>query len=511
MSNAPPARAASLLASAHAALRRGDELPAEMAYRQALAAGAGAVARLGLGMALARQLRPREARAELLAAASELPRQLKGAALADALTELAATLVELHAEADAQKPLERALKLVPTAARAHHLHAQALARAGLPAAALAAARRAHTLAGAGASNAAILLATLEGRQGQPDAALARLAAIAQDDPNHARARFEMARLADARGDYLAAFALLREAGACARRAPAGAAFDLDAVHRELAADAALAADWPFSATPDDALPAPAFLLGFYRSGTTLIEQILAGHPAVLGSDEADLVPWVLRALARETRLPWAEALRQGGEPLRRGLRERYWARARQLFGAEPERRLLLDKTALNSVNLAFIHALFPEARIVFVARDPRDACVSTFMQALRPNALSAQFLDWERGVRFYVAVARHALSLREYLPLAWLTLRYEDVLDDYRGAAERALVHLGLGWDDAVADYRRGAAARRLSTPSREAVTEPLNRHAVGRWRRYAFAFSDTERAQLAPVLDALGYPGWDD
>lgn len=480
-------------------------------YRQTLMVGdTSGGAWMGLGVSLARQQRVREARAMLDKAPPAFARQLKGTALAGVLFDLADEMQKVQGHDASLKVIERALKLNPASARGHHLHAQALMRMGLVAQARTAAQRAVKLAGAttqDASNADILLAVLEARAGEFTQAAQRLADVGADktDPNRARALLELGRLHDRRGEYAQAFDCLSQAGQAALGMPEIAMIDRDAVARDLAHDATLAANWPFSVQAGDA-PTPVFMIGFYRSGTTLLEQMLAAHPAIVTSDEADLLPYVLRKHAAATGgQGWAKTLAAGGADLRGKLREMYWQRARTLFGDQIEGRLLIDKTALNTVNLAFIRALFPEAKILFVVRDPRDVCISAFMQAFKPNPLTAQFLEWERGLRFYAAVMGHALQLRQSLGFEWLTLRYEDLIADFEREIVRVLTYLNLPWDAGVLDYRKAPDLRHVSTPSHADVAKPIYRDAQGRWQNYRSHF-EAHAGLLAPYRREWGY-----
>lgn len=508
-SSCMPATRHDPLADGLTALARSQFDLAELRLRQALThCDQRGLARVALGRALAGQGRLAEARTTFSLALAESTRTHKGATVGEMrgmLLDLALAQQHVHDYAASLKTLARMLKIQPASARAHHLHALALDAMGQTDAALAAARRACELAGRapGAANASLLLATLEARSGAPDIARARLSDIPLASAEGPRARFELGRIEAHAGHIHVAHACLAEAGQQTLQRPPVSGYDLDAVYRELARDAALAANWPWSADAPDPLPAPAFLMGFYRCGTTLLEQRLAAHPDLFTSDEADLLPFVLRAAGSD----WPLRLRD--DTLRRALRARYRERAQQIFGAALHGRLLIDKTALNTVNLAFVHALFPEAKLIFAVRDPRDACVSAFQQAFRPNPLSAQWLDWDRGVRFCAAVLGHALALQRALPLNSLTVRYEDVVADAAGQTARVFAHLDVNPAAPLADYRQAAASRALATPSRVDVAKPVYRDALERWRPWATHFS-AHHERLAPLLEAWAYPPFD-
>ena len=240
-------------------------------------------------------------------------------------------------------------------------------------------------------------------------------------------------------------------------------------------------------------PPPVFLLGFPRSGTTLVEQMLRRHPGIAAVEEKELLaPLIAPYLARPEDL---DALADPAAAPRRDIRRRYVEDARAAALAA-EGQIVVDKLPLNSVFLPIIGQLFPEARVLLALRDPRDVCLSCFLQSFGLNAAMAQFLDLGTTAAYYGAVMDNALATMERLPMRVQPLRYEAVVDDPEAEARRMLDFLGLPWDPAVLAYRTGLENRLVNTPSRSQVSRPLYRSSVGRWRRYG--------QHLAPVLPGL-------
>ena len=166
----------------------------------------------------------------------------------------------------------------------------------------------------------------------------------------------------------------------------------------------------------------------------------------------------------------------------------------------------MDKLPLNIVDLGLANALFPQARVLVALRDPRDVCLSCFMQYFLLNDAMVNFLDLGQTARTYRAVMALWLHYRECLTLPYLEYRYEDLIEDFDGVVRQVLDFIGAGWHDDVALYREKALGEAINTPSYRNVTDALYRRSVGRWRAY--------REQLAPVLDELkpfaarfGYP----
>jgi len=236
-----------------------------------------------------------------------------------------------------------------------------------------------------------------------------------------------------------------------------------------------------------------FLVGFPRSGTTLLESVLAAHPEVGSLEEKDCL-----AGSSQTYLASDEGLERlasisPGEAVRQ--RDAYWSAVRS-FGVEPRGRVFIDKMPLASVALPLIAKLFPTARVLFARRDPRDVVLSCFRRRFGMNASMYQLLTLEGAAAYYDAVMRLSELYRELLPLAWHEVRYEHLVEHFEATARAACDFLGLEWDEGMADFAAKARSRGISTPSAAQVARGLNREGQGSWRRYA--------AQMAPVLPLL-------
>ena len=236
-----------------------------------------------------------------------------------------------------------------------------------------------------------------------------------------------------------------------------------------------------------------FLVGFPRSGTTLLENVLAAHPDVVSLEEKDcLAPAIQTFLgsgegvARLASLPSGEASRQ---------RDAYWAAVRA-FGVEPRGKVFIDKMPLASLNLPLIAKLFPGAKVLFARRDPRDVVLSCFRRRFGMNPSMYQLLTLEGAAAFYDAVMGLAEVYREILPSPLHLVRYESLVEDFEDTAKAACGFLGLDWDEGLRDFAERARKRGISTPSAAQVARGLNREGQDVWRRY--------REALAPVLPVL-------
>ncbi len=237
--------------------------------------------------------------------------------------------------------------------------------------------------------------------------------------------------------------------------------------------------------------APVFLVGFPRSGTTLLEQALAGHPGIATSEEREflidaaadfIVP--PQGLARLESLTTEAAARY---------RAAYWKRA---AATAPEGKLLIDKLPLNTLFLPLIRKLFPDAKIVFALRDPRDVVFSCFRRRFAMTPQMYEFLTLEGAAGYYDAVMHLAQRYRDTLGLATKYMVYEEVVSDFEGQVRDLCGFLGLQWHSAIGDFAARLAARGVDTPSSGQLVKGLNREGVGAWRRY--------HQQMRPVLNML-------
>ena len=237
----------------------------------------------------------------------------------------------------------------------------------------------------------------------------------------------------------------------------------------------------------------AFLVGFPRSGTTLLENILASHPDICALDERD----TLGEAAREFLVDDAGLARLAAaspDELERH-RKLYWDRVRE-FGAEVTGKVYIDKYPLSSIKLPLVARLFPEARILFAVRDPRDVLLSCFRRSFSLNSSMFELLDLQRGARLYSGVMDLCAIYRRTLGLAWHQLRYESLVEDFDGEMRKVCDFLGVEWDEQMRNFAELSRARTIKTPSSVQVLRGLYREGAGQWRRY--------EAQLAPALPIL-------
>jgi Tfp pilus assembly protein PilF len=238
---------------------------------------------------------------------------------------------------------------------------------------------------------------------------------------------------------------------------------------------------------------PIFLLGFPRSGTTLLEVALEGDPRVVCPGEHDFLIDAIReymsAPAELLRLPQARPA--DIERLRRA----YWTQLAQ-SGTEVGSRVLLDKQPLNTLKLPLIARLFPDAKVLFVYRDPRDVVLSCFRRRFQMSAPMYELLTLEGAARYYDALMRFAERCRALLPLAIRAVRYESLVSDFDRELQEICAFVGLDWNPAMREFAPRTQRRASATPSTAQLARGLDASGIAAWRRY--------EAQLAPALPLL-------
>ena len=267
-----------------------------------------------------------------------------------------------------------------------------------------------------------------------------------------------------------------------------------------------AARWTAASSAARAAASPSrhvFLLGFPRSGTTLIESALAAHPDIVSLEERNtFYAAVLDFLTGADALKRLELVSDRElEPYRAD----YWARVKQ-FGVDPGVRIFIDKNPFNTLKLPLIYRLFPNARVIFAIRDPRDVVLSCFRRRFNLNASTYEFLDLKRTADNYDGSMRLAETLRGKQPLAEHQLVYEKLVEDFAGQAREVCGFIGARWRDDLIDFSARARRGDVASASSQQIARGLFSDGAGQWRRY--------REQLAPVLDTLapwverfGYP----
>jgi Flp pilus assembly protein TadD len=241
---------------------------------------------------------------------------------------------------------------------------------------------------------------------------------------------------------------------------------------------------------------PVFIVGMTRSGTTLIEQILASHPQVFGAGELSLFDQAAGAI--RNRLPGSPAF----PDMMAAMSADHFCDLGRLYvdgivRRAPQAARITDKMTSNFLLCGLIHLALPNATIIHAVRDPVDTCMSSFAAHFtKGNEHTYDLAELGRYYRHYRALMAH---WHEVLPRGRiLDVHYEELVGDLEGVARRLLSHCGLAWDACCLEFHRNG--RPVRTASASQVRQPIYRDSVGRWRKYE-AFIAPLLAELDPAV----------
>ncbi len=358
----------------------------------------------------------------------------------------------------------------------------------------------------------MLSGILADRAAQHEEAYRYLSLALQNHKEFARRHhvlFPFAKTCDALGRYDEAYSAAEEAHS-SRRA-----------FLELATGASSAEESPLlartsngcdpvdvSAWQEEAGPAmedsPLFIVGFPRSGTTLLEQVLDAHPQLVSMDEQPFMSKALEIVAGSG-IRYPSELGKLTVHALGDVRARYWDLARNKAALLPGQRLV-DKFPMNMTLLPLIRRVFPNARIILAVRHPCDTLLSCFLQNFRAPELALLCRDLNTLTAAYSRIFGYWYSQWALLRPSSYELRYEQLTVDFESEVRKLCAFLQLPWHEAMLAPGEHARAKGfISTPSYSQVIEPVNSRSVGRWRHYERHFSEVLPI-LKPWLGRWGY-----
>ena len=234
---------------------------------------------------------------------------------------------------------------------------------------------------------------------------------------------------------------------------------------------------------------PIFIVGMPRSGTSLIEQILASHPAVHGAGELPFISNLVNELQRQTGTPYPQFMTDITADQIHDMGQKY---LKLLQGISKSARFITDKLPHNFLFIGLIHAALPDAKIIHCTRDPMDTCLSIYFHNFNSNhPYSNDLASLGQYYRGYEALMEHWRGL---LGGQLWEVRYEDLIQRQEDSTRALLAHCGLEWSDDCLEFHK--TKRIVNTPSYDQVRKPIYRSSLERWRNY--------EAHLTPLKQSL-------
>ena len=271
----------------------------------------------------------------------------------------------------------------------------------------------------------------------------------------------------------------------------------------LGCDAADVAAWDHTGAPSS-VESPVFVVGFPRSGTTLLELALDAHPQLKSMDEQRFVQDALDELVASG-ADYPQRLRDVSQEVLTRVRASYWERVAKKVKLAPGERLV-DKNPLNILRLPVIRRVFPNARILLAVRHPCDVILSCYMQQFRAPDFALLCRSIESLAVGFRRTFDYWYSQSALLSPAVHELKYEDFVRDFESGMRGVTNFLELPWAESMLrPAERAQAKGYISTPSYAQVTQPVNSKSVDRWRRYEKHFAGAIPT-LEPYLSRWGY-----
>jgi len=249
---------------------------------------------------------------------------------------------------------------------------------------------------------------------------------------------------------------------------------------------------------------PSFLIGFPRSGTTLLDTILRSHSGIDVVEEQPLVSKMLEKLGATISMSDIEAIDLKSAKV---LSDIYFHELEKSINIQ-ENILVIDKLPLNILSIPIITKVFPEAKFILALRHPLDCVLSCWMQNFKLNAAMANMVDLDRIVDFYCTTMEILKLCEQRYSINIHPVRYEDLVSDFIGTISNLMNFLELSWEDQLEGYQRTALSRaKINTPSYSQVVKPIYETAAYRWKRYEDHLQP-HKPKLAHWIKEFGYNG---
>ena len=237
---------------------------------------------------------------------------------------------------------------------------------------------------------------------------------------------------------------------------------------------------------------PVFLIGFPRSGTTLLDTILRTHKSIEVIEEKLLVEDLMIQLNNYINNNLIN-LNSINKNVIKQLRDLYFKKREDLVSSK-NNSIIVDKLPLNIIYIAELNKIFPKAKFIFALRNPYDSVLSCFMQPFLPNDAMSNFYNLKDASVFYDLVMSLWDKYQQNLSLNLFTIKYEDVVNDFDNSIKNLLKFLEVDWTNDMKNFYLTASKRGvINTPSYNQVNKPLYKESILRWKNYSEKFSDID------------------
>jgi len=247
----------------------------------------------------------------------------------------------------------------------------------------------------------------------------------------------------------------------------------------------------------DSRPDPIFMIGFPRSGTTLLDTILSSHPSIEVIEEKPMVDKLIYSLNELTENNY-ENLKEIKIDQIKKIRNVYFENLDTYVQNNHNSKIYIDKLPLNIIHVGEIYRIFPKAKFILSLRHPCDCVLSCFMQDFELNNAMANFLNLEDSAKLYDQVMKLWTQYTSIFPINYHEVKYENIILDFEPTIKLVLDFLGLSWDKSVLEYYKTAKKKdKINTPSYDQVIKPIYSEAAGRWKIY-----NKQIKNIYPILE---------
>ena len=254
-------------------------------------------------------------------------------------------------------------------------------------------------------------------------------------------------------------------------------------------------DIPWKETQLKCVQNPVFMIGFPRSGTTLLDSILRSHPHIEIIEEKPMIETFILNLKKFTNGN-LKRLNELNDDNLKELRNVYFEKRKIYLENNINSKIIIDKLPLNIIYVPEILRVFPNAKFIFSLRHPYDCVLSCYFQNFKLNSSMSNFLKLEDSANFYDTVMELWKKYNKIFSINVCELKYEDLIFSFENSVKKVLNFLEIEWKDDLYNFNEIAKKRRITTPSYFQVTEPLNSKAIARWKNY-----NNQLNEIKPII----------